>query len=143
MTTSNSICKIAEFKSSTFLKAHCSCGSDEHTHTLILEVPYDDLDIIDLTLYAKVTTRWRDTYHDSYWTAFTHTIKDLYQRLVWSIKLMVVGYIETETSFEFHGEEQIDAYLLAITEAKQKIIDNRKLLNVSQFDDLQNQDYRL
>lgn len=114
--------KVAEFNNSEFLKAHCSCLSDDHIHTLVIEVPYDDLSVIDLTIYAKAFS----TRYDHSDISFKDRLNDWKHRFGLAFKVLFNGYIEVETSFEFQGVNQIDEYIEALQEAKYRLIENMK-----------------
>lgn len=119
--TTNRICKVAEYNNSVFLKAHCSCIDDDHVHTLILG--YDtELNLLNLEIYAKSFTPWGN--YDNAKTPLEKIekiFKDWKRRISWIFSIIFKGYVETETSFEFYGEDQINDYLNALQEAKLKI----------------------
>jgi hypothetical protein len=50
------------------------------------------------------------------------------------------GYIQVETSFEFHGEEQIEDYLTTVANAKDRISYNVKMRTASQTNDVQDKE---
>lgn len=138
--TSRNICRMGEYDNMHFLKAHCSCLDDDHVHTLIVE--YDEeLDIVDLMIYAKAFTPYKDNFHcKGFWEHLTYWYKDKVQRFKWIMSIIFRGYIEVETSFEFHGVEQINSYLSALSHSKDLILYNQKMRTASQTDHLQEQE---
>lgn len=111
------------FPDTVFLKAHCSCGDDDHTHTLEMEIPYDDLDIIDLVIHHKSVTPY-----NRYGTTFKEKVyywwKDKVARFEWIVSIIFRGYVETQSSFMFSGINHIDAYIKALEDAKKFLVES-------------------
>lgn len=137
---SKNICRMNEYNNAAFLKAHCSCLDDDHIHTLVVDYD-DDLDIIDLIIYTKAFTPYKDNFHcKGFWQHLVYWYKDKCQRLSWIMDIVFKGYIQVETSFEFHGEEQIEDYLTTVANAKDRISYNVKMRTASQTNDVQDKE---
>lgn len=135
--TSRNICRIGSYDNSLWLKAHCTCMDNDHVHTLNLDFD-EELDILDLVIYHKSFTAYKDNFHcKGFWQHLEYWYKDKVQRFKWIMSIIFRGYIETEASFEFHGIEQINDYLSALANGRDKILYNQKMRTTSHSDHLQ------
>jgi hypothetical protein len=118
--TANRICVMDEFEDAIFLHACCSCGHEDHQQTLEVEVSDGD---INLTIYSKIVTSY--IHEPSYDCTRTEKLeyhwKDWSRRIKWILSIVFKGYVEAENVFSFHGSEQIDDYLDAISRAKNQL----------------------
>jgi len=115
--TSNKIAKVMEFDDAVYYRAMCACGSDDCGLTLELEYDHG-LDDIVLTIYTKLTyCSWYgiSPVDKFYW------FKDMWQRIKGAFKLLSTGQIRLEESFLFNEAKQIDDFITAIQEGKEKM----------------------
>lgn len=110
---SNRIMKIDEFKNSVIYRASCSCSDPDCDLTLELEIDEELEDMMILNLYKKL--RWSSYWHNDKWYI------NLFNRIKVSLKLLFTGYIEVEESFIFQGKSQIDSFIKALDEGKEKL----------------------
>lgn len=115
--TSKNICKTHEFDKSVFYKAHCSCSSENHTQTLVLDVEDEQL---YLRIYHKV-------FCAAFWCPinFNQILKDFYIRLKLAYQILTKGYVEYEGEFIFEDETSIQDYINALQEGLNKIKSNK------------------
>jgi hypothetical protein len=112
--------KTAEFldnkNPAIFYKASCGCASDCGV-TIILE--YDEeINDITMSIYQKlVYCSWCgiDPCARFYW------FRDVWHRIKGAIKLLYTGRIKIEEVFLFSDTDQIDAFISAIKEGREKI----------------------
>lgn len=112
------ICTTGEYKEglngnpSIYYTAVCGCG--DPAHSKILELEFDDNGIeIQLNLHYELNT---DTYH---W--HTNPFQKIWNRIKFATKVLLKGRIEVNGDFLFHGEEQIEDYIIALNEGKKKL----------------------
>jgi len=114
---SNKVMKIMEFDDAVYYYANCGCGSNECGLTLELE--YDPkINDISLNMYQKlIYCSWFGirTMDKFYW------FKDMYNRIRGALKLLFTGKIQLEESFLFRESEQIDHFIIALQEGREKI----------------------
>ncbi len=115
--TSNRISKIMDLDTCIYYRATCGCGNDECGLTLELE--YDpELNYVTLNMHQKLIycSWWSiDPLDKFYW------IKDVWHRIKGALKLLFTGRIRLEESFLFRDKEQIDSFLTAIHEGRERI----------------------
>ena len=112
--------KTAEFLDSKepviFYKANCGCagGCD-----VTIELAYDR-EIEDVTMSI-----WQKLVYCSWWgidpCARFYWFRDMWHRIKGAIKLLWTGRIRVEEAFLFSDPEQIDAFLAAMKEGREKI----------------------
>lgn len=103
---STRVCEIIECDNLIMYKAHCSCSSDDHTHTLELEYS-EDLEMVCLNIYHMSRT--------NYWT------KSVWHRFKVACRVLFSGYIEYSSEFLFDNEKQIDAYINALQQGRERL----------------------
>ena len=116
--TSNNIMKVAEFSDLIFYRAGCSCGDKQCDMTLELEYDPEINDIV-LTIYKDlVYASWFGIRSDStlYW------FRDKWKRIKGAVRLLFTGRISLEEAFLIKGGEQIDGFITALQEGKQKLM---------------------
>lgn len=108
---STGICKTSEFSDSTFFKAVCGCGSDDHTLTLVLE---NEDGIISLSIYVETTTAYWKKYSPHLKVRFYERLKDIKFRILTAIKLIFTGRFKSQSDFIFENEQAIRDYTEAL-----------------------------
>lgn len=115
---SRGICKVAEYDSSVFYNAQCSCMHDKHAQTITLDI---DDDVIMLSIYSTIWTH----YNTSWCNTWQEKLEQWYnsQKLKWKqvFKLIFTGQVEAENEFMFYGEEQIRDYIAALEQGLEKL----------------------
>ncbi len=116
------ICMVSENSDTIFYKAHCSCGSDEHTQTLILDLDKDA--VIMLSIHSKIWTHYNNSWCDTWQERLDLWWKS--QKLKWKqvYKLIFTGQIEGENEFMFYGKDQIQSYIDALQKGLNRIEDS-------------------
>jgi hypothetical protein len=103
--------KTDEFKDAIYYKADCDCGSDNHIATI--EIEYDkDFGDISLNFYKQVC--WSSHWGNYNW------FERIWKQIKASIKILFTGWIELEESFLIRGGDQLDAFIEALEEGKNK-----------------------
>lgn len=114
--------RVAEYSDLVFYRAGCSCGDNRCDMTLELE--YDpEINDITLTLYKDlVYASWFCIRSDStlYW------FRDKWRRIKGAVRLLFTGRISLEESFLIKGGEQIDGFITALQEGKQKLMSKKE-----------------
>lgn len=117
--TSNKISKIMDLETTVYYQATCGCGNSECGLTIELE--YDpEMNDVSLTMYQTLTyCTWFGimTFDKLYW------FKDMYRRIGGALKLLFTGRIRLEESFLLRDTEQMDAFITAIQEGREKVKD--------------------
>lgn len=89
--------KQKEYDDMILYKAHCECGDDNHTQTLILE--YDDhVDMITMSISGKIVAG----VYNRYWIA------RFFKRIWLSLKMLFTGHLEAEGSVLISGADNIE-----------------------------------
>lgn len=111
--TSKNICKTHEFDNAIFYKAQCSCSSNNHEQTLVLEKLEQN---IYLQLYHKV-------YCTAFWcpTSIPDKFKDYFIRIKLAYNILTKGYVEYEGEFIFEDKQSIQDYISALQEGLNKL----------------------
>jgi hypothetical protein len=106
MATSNNICTTRNFRNGwKSFNAICDCGTDEHSHDLIIKYG-KEFNSISLTLYFKTWSQ--NLYnHESRWVDIWNNIK---MRLTYLVK----GCIIVNYEFLFRNEDAIQDYIDAL-----------------------------
>jgi len=114
--------KVMEFNDAVYYRANCGCGSDECGLTLELE--YDEeIKDISLTIYEKLAyCSWFGVKILSKFYRF----HDIWHRIKGATKLLFTGQIILEEAFLFRDSQQIDAFITALQEGKEKIVGGKK-----------------
>lgn len=110
--TSLRIMKTEDFQYSVFYRAACSCGSDEHDITLILEHDEDIPSMINLVMHKDLA--WCSYWGGSWW-------QRLKRRIFGPARMLFTGYVEVEETFIFQGKEQIEEFISALNEGIEKL----------------------
>lgn len=109
--------KVMDFEEAIYYRANCGCGSDDCGLTLELE--YDpEINDITLNMHQRLLyCSWFgvDSLDKFYW------FKDMWQRIKGALKLLFTGRIRVEESFLFRDPEQMDDFVTAIKEGREKI----------------------
>jgi len=120
--TSNKIAKVMEFDDSIYYRAMCACGSDDCGLTLELEYNHGLNDVV-LNVYTRlVYCSWFgiSPVDKFYW------FKDMWSRIKGALKLLFTGRIQLEESFLFNEIKQIDDFITALKEGREKIENTSK-----------------
>lgn len=118
--TSNNICKVAEFDDAVFYKATCSCQSDDHTQTLVLEHDPEMCDIT-LSIYSEVYSNNFWKYYDTWFARIGYWFVDKWIRVKFATFMLFHGYIKVENSFIFRNEAAVVDYIQALTDGLEKV----------------------
>lgn len=106
------VMKVSEFDDSITYRISCDCGSKDCDLTLDLEKD-PDLDMVFLNLY-------KDLAWSSYWQSGDNWFKNIWLRIKCAFRILSTGYIKVEESFVMR-EEQIEGFIKALEEAKEKL----------------------
>ena len=116
---SNKIAKITDFGTFIQYRATCGCGSSDCGLTLELE--YDpEINYVTLNIYQDLLyCSWFGVtpLDKFYW------FKDMWNRIKGALRLLLTGRIRLEESFLFKEEGQINDFIAAIQEGREKIKD--------------------
>lgn len=124
---STRVCTMGEFETSVFLHAHCSCGHENHSQTLEIELD-EDCDIINLLIYSKIVTPYvhEPSCNAPFLEKVEYFYKDWKARFSWIISIIFKGYVQAENVFTLDGDKQIEDYIDAISRAKNVIWLNKQ-----------------
>ena len=107
---SKNVMKTGEFDDAIFYRLACVCGSDECDLNLELEHIVEDDCMTQLYIYK--TLCWDARYYPVWY-------KRIWIRIKTAFQVLFTGRIRTETTF-IMGEEQMDAFVEVIKEAREK-----------------------
>ena len=118
--TSYKIMKTEEFldnkQPAIYYKADCGCAGD---CGVTIELAHDE-EIEDVTM-----TIWHKLVYCSWWgiesDAKFYRLQDMWYRIKGAVKLLCTGRIKLEEAFLFNSTEQVDAFLAAMKEGREKI----------------------
>lgn len=117
------VMKTHEFNDSIFYRVACDCTESEHDVRLELEIDnVGKLGILTMRLMANFA--WASYYADTWYGRF-------WERIVTSIKMLIMGKVEVFHEILFLQENHINAFIAAIEEGKQKM-KKAKVKNVEQ-----------
>lgn len=111
---SKNIMKLSEWKgTSVWYRASCSCGGGEDCDCDIEFEIDKDFGFISLNFNKKIA--YSSYYNNDFW------FQRLWSNIKAAFKIMFTGYINMEASFMIQGDDQLDAFLEALTEGKDKV----------------------
>lgn len=112
-----------DYPDSVFYTAQCSCGSDDHIHSICLDYDRELSGMISMLLYSKFDFHiWRDTdYEDGVINYVKEKAKSLYNRIKYSAKVLFLGQFDWDEAFMFVGEKQISDYITALQYGLKKV----------------------
>jgi len=108
---SKNVMEIFDFTDCIFYQVGCGCGNKDCNMTL-------ELENCDSNMYLNMS---KDLAFSVYWgegNIFTR----LWKRIKYASKLMFIGYIKVEESHVFNNSEQIEAFIEALNEGREKLL---------------------
>lgn len=114
------ICKTDEWEDCVYYKANCACGNDECNITLDLEAEeYEENeglknDTINLNMFSNL-------YYNSWTGVKENWYCSIISRTKAALRILFTGRIKVSSSFMFRGEKQIEEFINALEEGKEKI----------------------
>lgn len=110
--TTKGVMKAHEFKDAVFYHVMCDCGDPECT--MVLEMENDD-GILFLNLYKKIS-------YSAYWQD-DNWFKAQWRKIKFIFKFLFTGYVSLEETHVIQDVEQIEAFIKALQEGKEKLKD--------------------
>ena len=132
------IFKRAEYPDSVWYEVPCECGSDEHRHSLWIEVDDEVAEVI-VNLYTTATTDYWSTAVDEYISAdnpfarwYGNTIAVGFNSLIRRIRIawsaLFRGYVKHESHVILSRQQAIN-YANALAQAVDRLDQQRKAKN--------------
>jgi len=105
-----------DFGKSIFYQVGCGCGNKECN--MVVELEYDE-GTMYLNFYKDVafSVYWNDT------NIFTRT----WRRIKYALRILFTGHIELEETHVFHDPEHIDAFIEALLEGKERLLEYERV----------------
>lgn len=110
---STGVMKIIEGPGYVFYRVACDCSEPDHDITLELEVDPQDYPIFSLNIYSNL-------YVDTFW-GNKNIFSRAWKRIKIALKVLWSGYVETGSNFLLMKDENIDAFINALQEGKEKL----------------------
>jgi hypothetical protein len=101
-------------------RTSCQCTSEDHSvdFGICVDVGKDSEDYGQVWLDINVDTHiWSDVWDTPAWSRFP---RSMWERIKACKKLLFTGVLETNTSFLFRGNAQIDEFVNTIKDAQNK-----------------------
>ena len=105
--------KLNEFDDSIYYRVACDCGSSEDDVTIEFEFDKSCPEFIFLNFHKNVM--WNSNWGKSNW------IQRAWRRITCSLKMLFTGNIELEESFILKDESNIDGFIEALVEGKNRM----------------------
>jgi hypothetical protein len=118
------VMKTFDLKDATFYEVSCDCGVHECNMTLELEYA-PEFDEIFMNFYKRVaiSVYWNDA----------NFLTRIWRRIKYCLQIIFTGKIELTETHIFRDIEHIDAFIEAMKEGKEKMLNERIPQNTNSF----------